>query len=100
LILNLTDLTQHSPSGRCRGRVTVLDAQANRAFELSPERVGTTVREGFRTINSPVMIIFLDRLAGRPRRLWSRMWTTLGRLSAAAERISDGERTPARQGGE
>lgn len=56
------------------------------AFELRPEGSGTMMRESFRTINSPAVIITLDRLAGRPRRLRSGMRATLARLSAEARR--------------
>jgi uncharacterized protein YndB with AHSA1/START domain len=55
------------------------------AFELRADGVGTTVRESFRTINSPSVIIVLDRLAGRPRRLRFGMRATLERLSGEAE---------------
>jgi hypothetical protein len=55
-------------------------------FDLRAEGAETTVRESFRTINSPAVIIILDRLAGRPRRLLVGMRATLERLSAEAER--------------
>jgi len=54
-------------------------------FELIPDGDGTVLRERFETKDSPSLVLFLDRLAGRPHRLLSSMKTTLQRLSAAAE---------------
>ncbi|MGV0643900.1 SRPBCC family protein [Mycolicibacterium sp. XJ2546] len=75
------------------GRLLVFDAchwsgaTTRWTFELSPDDRGTIVRESFRTIDSPALIIILDRLARRPRRLGAGMRTTLERLSAQAERM-------------
>jgi hypothetical protein len=60
-------------------------------YALTPNSHGTTVRESFRTINSPAAVIILDQLAGRPRSLQSAMETTLRRLCREAERQSPGE---------
>lgn len=73
------------------GRLLVFDARhwsgatTRWVFELRPEGSGTLMRESFRTINSPALVIALDRLAGRPRRLLVGMRATLERLSAEAE---------------
>lgn len=83
------------------GRLLVFDAchwsgaTTRWVFELEPEDIGTIVRESFRTINSPAVIIVLDRIAGRPRRLLAGMRATLERLSAEAERASDAKRKTA-----
>jgi uncharacterized protein YndB with AHSA1/START domain len=72
------------------GRLLVFDARHSSGattrwvFELRPESNGTTLRESFRTINSPAVVIAIDRLAGRPRRLQKGMRATLERLSAEA----------------
>lgn len=55
------------------------------AFELIPDGDATVLRERFETRDSPGLVLLLDRLAGRPRRLLSSMRTTLQRLSTAAE---------------
>lgn len=76
------------------GRLLVFDARhwsgatTRWLFELSPQHTGTIVCESCRTLNSPAVIILLDRLAGRPRRLRWAMRTTLERLSEEAERRS------------
>jgi hypothetical protein len=54
-------------------------------FELSTHGLDTTVRQTFRTINSPAIVLCIDRLLCRPRALRSAMRTTLERLSAEAE---------------
>lgn len=54
------------------------------AFELIPDAGGTVLRERFETRDSPGLVLLLDRLAGRPRRLASTMKTTLQRLSDSA----------------
>jgi uncharacterized protein YndB with AHSA1/START domain len=56
------------------------------AFELIPDGDGTVLRERFETRDSPSLVLLLDRMAGRPRRLLSSMTTTLQRLSNSAER--------------
>ena len=57
------------------------------AFELVPDAGGTVLRERFETRDSPGLVLLLDRVAGRPRRLESTMKTTLQRLSDSAERV-------------
>lgn len=76
------------------GRLLTFDARhwsgatTRWTFEIKPTDQGTTVRESFRTINSPAVMIALERLAGRPRRLRSAMRTTLERLCAEAKRTT------------
>jgi len=54
-------------------------------FELIPYGDTTILRERFETRGTPAVVLVLDRLAGRPRRLVHSMKTTLRRLSEAAE---------------
>ncbi len=75
------------------GRLLTFDARhwsgaATRwTYTLTPDDLGTTVRESFRTINSPAPIVLLDRILGRPRRLRGHMVSTLQRLCADSERM-------------
>lgn len=54
-------------------------------FELTPDGDSTVLREKFETRGKPAVVLVLDRLAGRPRRLVHSMETTLRRLSEAAQ---------------
>lgn len=54
-------------------------------YELVTEGQGTLLSESFETVGTPAIVLLLDRVGRRPRRLQQGMSTTLERLSAAAE---------------
>ena len=54
-------------------------------YELVSDAAGTVMHERYESVDSPAIVLLLDRLTGRPRRLQRGMSTTLARLSAAAE---------------
>jgi hypothetical protein len=60
-------------------------AQTRWTYELVPDEAGTLIRESFESVDTPAMVLFLDRLTGRPRWLKHQVRTTLVRLSAFAE---------------
>jgi len=55
-------------------------------YRLGSNEAGTTVTEAFESVNSPVAVLALDRLVGRPRRLLRHMDATLARLVHHVER--------------
>ena len=55
-------------------------------YSLGSNETGTTVTEAFESVSSPVAVLALDRLVGRPRRLLRQMDATLARLVFHVER--------------
>jgi len=55
------------------------------SYELIPEASGTLLIEKFESVDSPELVLLMDRISQRPRRLQHGMSTTLARLSATAE---------------
>ncbi|MGH3556080.1 MAG: SRPBCC family protein [Mycobacterium sp.] len=55
------------------------------SYELIPDAGGTLLIEKYETVGTPTLVLLLDRISQRPRRLQRGMSTTLARLSAAAE---------------
>jgi uncharacterized protein YndB with AHSA1/START domain len=54
-------------------------------YELATDGTGTLLTERFESVGTPSVVLLVDRLARRPRRLAQGMASTLSRLSAAAE---------------
>jgi hypothetical protein len=55
-------------------------------YDFIPDAHGTVLIEQFESVGTPALVLLLDRIARRPRRLRQGMSTTLARLSVAAER--------------
>ena len=60
-------------------------AQTRWSYKFARHQAGTLIRESFESVESPTIVLLLDRLTGRPRRLKRQVRTTLARLSAFAE---------------
>ncbi|KZS61278.1 hypothetical protein A4G26_11075 [Mycobacterium kansasii] len=60
-------------------------ARTRWTYHLVADEAGTLISESFESVDTPAIVLFLDRLTGRPRRLKHQVRTTLARLSAFAE---------------
>jgi hypothetical protein len=60
-------------------------AQTRWSYKFARHQAGTLIRQSFESVETPTIVLLLDKVTGRPHRLKRQVRTTLTRLSAFVE---------------